>query len=362
MTLHDYITLGASGLRVSPLCLGAMTFGKEWGWGSTPAESVEVIEAYIASGGNFIDTANIYTKGRSEAILGEYFSVGAGRGKRDRLVIATKCGGNLFAGDPNGGGSSRKGIMRSCEESLRRLRTEYIDLYWIHFWDRSTPIAETMRALDDLVRANKVRYIGLSDHPAWVCMDALHLARSAGWVVPIALQIEYSLLQRTVEGELIPMALANGLGVTPWSPLKSGILSGKYRRDSRPEIGTTRVAADSRALNERTFAIVDALVDIGRSVDAAPAQVALAWLQRRPGVASTIIGARTPAQLEENVTSLAVRLSADQLQHLDALSAPDLPFPCEFLENIRAIIQGGTSINGRRTEPWPLAPREGEMV
>ena len=230
MTLRNYVSLGRSGVRVSPLCLGAMTFGKDWGWGSEVDESKQILDRYIDLGGNFIDTANGYTKGHSEAIIGEH--VGRHPSRRDRLVIATKFLTNMYRGDPNGGGAGRKSIVSACENSLRRLQTDYIDLYWMHFWDRFTPIEETMRALDDLVAAGKVRYIGFSDTPAWKVAQAQTNALLKGWTPLIALQLEYSLLERTIEGELIPAALEFGLGVTPWSPLKGGMLTGKYTRES----------------------------------------------------------------------------------------------------------------------------------
>src|ERR1700704_2991119 len=230
MALNDYVTLGHSGLRVSPLCLGTMTFGEEWGWGATVAESEAILSRFLERGGNFVDTANGYTLGHSERIIGDYFA--RDPGKRDRVVIATKFFTNLYPGDPNGGGASRKSLVAACEQSLRRLQTDYIDLYWMHLWDRFTPIDETMRALDDLVQTGKVRYIGFSDTPAWKVAQAHTLARLRGWTPLVALQIEYSLIERTVEGELLPMALECGLGVTPWSPLRGGVLSGKYTREN----------------------------------------------------------------------------------------------------------------------------------
>src|SRR5438445_8500469 len=222
MSLTDYVTLGRSGLRVSPFCLGTMTFGEDWGWGSSPAESASILGRFLGRGGNFIDTANVYTKGHSEAIIGE--AIGVNRARRDRIVIATKFFGNLYPGDPNGGGAGRKSLMSACEQSLRRLKTDYIDLYWMHAWDRHTPIDETMRGLDDLVRSGKVRYIGFSDTPAWKTAQAQAIAQFRGWTPLVGLQIEYSLIERTVEGELIPMARELGLGVTPGDPLRGGAL------------------------------------------------------------------------------------------------------------------------------------------
>ena len=358
MSLTDFVTLGRSGLRVSPLCLGAMTFGEEWGFGSTPADSERVISRYLERGGNFIDTANIYTKGHSEAILGDYFTTGPGRGRRDRAVIATKFMGNLYPGDPNGGGAGRKSIVEACHQSLRRLKTDYIDLYWAHFWDRHTPIDEVMHSLDMLVRQGKVRYLGFSDHPAWVCVQAQYEANLRNWTPLVALQIEYSLLQRTVEADLMPMARALGLGVTPWSPLRGGVLSGKFDRKNPPkDDGSTRVRSDSKFLNERAFAIIDALREIAAARGATPSQVALRWVMDRAGVASTIIGARTLAQLDDNLGAAALRLLLEDTQRLDELSRVELPFPCDFLELVRPGIQNGTTINGQPSDPWHLSPK-----
>src|SRR5277367_3875963 len=202
MALDHYVTLGRSGLRVSPLCLGAMTFGEDLGWGSSVEESQQILDRYIDLGGNFIDTANFYTKSHSEKIIGDHLGRHADR--RDRLVIATKFSGNLYPGDPNGGGTGRKSVIAACEQSLRRLQTDYIDLYWMHVWDRTCPIDETIRAFDDLVRSGKIRYVGFSDTPAWKCAEAQMLATLRGWTPLIALQIEYSLMERTVEGEFVP--------------------------------------------------------------------------------------------------------------------------------------------------------------
>src|SRR5579872_4725752 len=257
MPLTDYVTLGHSGLRVSPLCLGGMTFGDDWGWGASVAESEAIIARFLERGGNFIDTANVYTKGHSEKIIGD--CIGRDAAKRDRVVIATKFFGNLYPGDPNGGGAGRKAIAASCEQSLRRLQTDYIDLYWMHAWDRFTPIEETLRALDDLVQAGKVRYIGFSDTPAWKVAQAQTIAGFRGWTPLVALQIEYSLLERTVEGELIPMALEMGLGVTPWSPLRSGALSGKYTRANAATAKPDRGERVTMALDDKAYAILDQL-------------------------------------------------------------------------------------------------------
>jgi aryl-alcohol dehydrogenase-like predicted oxidoreductase len=355
MPLDHYVTLGRSGLRVSPMCLGAMTFGEDWGWGSSVADTQVIIDRYLERGGNFIDTANAYTKGHSEKIIGDH--LGRHPSKRDRVVLATKFLSNLYRGDPNGGGAHRKAIVASCEQSLRRLQTPYIDLYWMHAWDATTPIEETLRALDDLVRDGKVRYLGFSDTPAWKCAEAQTIARFRGWAPLIALQIEYSLLERTVEGELVPMALELGLGVTPWGPLKSGVLSGKYTRDKHGQHAAGRGAWALAALNDKTYDLLDAMAGIAKALGTTVARVALAWVQSRPGVASTIIGARTLAQLEDNLAALDVRLEPAQVAKLDQLSKPTLSFPADFIANAAPFFHGGTTINGRAAEPWPMSPQ-----
>lgn len=355
MSLKNYITLGRSGMRVSPLCLGAMTFGNEWGFGSSVEESQAVMDAYIAAGGNFIDTANMYTRGHSEKIIGDH--IGRHKARRDRLVIATKFMGNLFPDDPNGGGAGRKALLGACEESLRRLQTDYIDLYWLHFHDSHTPIDETMHTLDTLVRTGKVRYIGFSDTPAWKCVQAQYEAIFRSWTPLVALQIEYSLMERTVEGDLLPMAREMGLGVTPWSPLKGGILSGKYSRSSRPDEGRGASQWVTRHLHEKTYALLDVLAGVATEVGASAAQVALTWVQGRPGVASTIIGARTLKQLDDNLGALSINLSSAQIAKLDEASKPTFNFPAEFLQGVASATHGGISINGRLPDAWPLAPK-----
>lgn len=358
MNLDHYITLGTSGLRVSPLCLGTMTFGEDWGWGSDVETSTRVLDAYIDQGGNFIDTANIYTKGHSEKIIGDH--IGSIPSRRDRLVIATKFMGNLYLGDPNGGGSQRKSLISACEQSLRRLQTDYIDLYWVHFWDPWTPVDETMRTLDDLVRHGKVRYLGVSDMPAWKVAQAQTIAHFRGWSPLVALQIEYSLLQRTVEGELIPAAQELGLGVTPWSPLKGGALTGKYTRENIETIQVDRGDGIKTALDERAFAILDVATEIAAEISCTVAQVALAWIQNRPAVSSTIIGARTLEQLHQNLDSLKVQLSDQHVNRLQEVSEPTLNFPHDFLKYVASISAGGTTINGKPSTPWRLAPTTDE--
>ncbi len=355
MPLDHYVTLGASGLRVSPLCLGAMTFGEDLGWGTSVKESEAILDRFIDRGGNFIDTANVYTLGHSEKIIGDH--IGRHPDRRNRVVIATKFYGNLFPQDPNGGGAGRKSLSQACEESLRRLQTDVIDLYWMHAWDRNTPIEETMRALEDLVRAGKVRYIGFSDTPAWKVTQAQMIARFRGWAPLVALQIEYSLLERTVEGELIPMARELGLGVTPWSPLKSGVLSGKYTRQNHGQVKADRGGWAEDHLDDRTYAVVDELIAIAGALDTTPARIALAWVLGRPGVTSTIIGARRLDQLDQNLGALDVRLAPEHIAKLDALSAPVLNFPAGFTQFAPAFMHGGLTVNSVTAPVVPFLPR-----
>jgi aryl-alcohol dehydrogenase-like predicted oxidoreductase len=344
MPLDHYVTLGRSGLRVSPLCLGAMTFGEDLGWGSSVEESQQIIDRYLELGGNFIDTANFYTRSHSEKIIGDH--IGRHPARRDRAVIATKFSGNLYPGDPNGGGSGRKALINACENSLRRLQTDYIDLYWLHMWDVNTPIDETMAALDDLVRAGKVRYLGVSDTPAWKIVEANLLARFRGWSPFVGLQIEYSLLERTVEQELVPMATEFGLGITPWSPLKGGVLSGKYTRGNAGQHQADRGAMVDSFLNEKTYALVDELAVIAEAHQTTVASAALAWLHAQPAVTSIIVGARRISQFEDNVRAVDVNLTADELARLDARTRPRLGFPHSMTEMAPGIINGGTSVNG----------------
>lgn len=363
--LDRYVTLGRSGLRVSPLCLGTMTFGSGWGFGSDTDEAVRVMERYIERGGNFLDTANIYTKGESEKIIGDYLKQHkddhATNAKRDRIVLATKFLGNMYTGDPNGGGAHRKAIINACEQSLRRLQTDYIDLYWMHFWDALTPIDETMRAIDDLVRDGKIRYFGISDTPAWKCAQAQTLADLRGWTPSIALQIEYSLIERTVENELLPMAEELGMGVTPWSPLKGGLLTGKYTRANIDGANLEGVDAKRKdwlanKLDDRAATIIETLVRVAEQAGATPAATALAWTLAKTPVASTIIGARTLAQLDANLAAMDVELTPEHVETLDAASQQPPTFPQSFLPATRNNVYGGTTINSVPSAVWHLAP------
>jgi aryl-alcohol dehydrogenase-like predicted oxidoreductase len=352
MNLDSYITLGRSGLRVSPYTLGTMTFGEDHGWGASPEVSSAILSEYLDRGGNFLDTANIYTNGHSEQLVGEFLA--ARPGLRDRLVIGTKFFGNLHAGDPNGGGAGRKAVINQFHESLRRLGTDYIDIYWLHNWDRGVPIEETLRALDDLVTSGKVRYIGVSDLPAWVVSEGQTLAALRGWNPIIAMQVEYSLLERTVEGELLPMAERHGIGVMPWSPLGSGKLTGKYRRDA----DATAVSGRAKLVggpSERDWTVIDTLERVAGEAGVSMPAAALAWVRSRPGVASTLIGARTLEQLRENLDSIGVGLTPEQLQTLTEASMPRLNFPAANNAGLGPILAfGGMSVDGREYPESPL--------
>lgn len=355
MPLDHFVTLGKSGLRVSPFCLGTMTFGEDWGWGSNEADSHKILSRFIELGGNFIDTANFYTHGHSEQIIGDYLKSKVRR--RDQLVIATKFFSSLYSGDPNAGGANRKSMIAACDNSLRRLQTDYIDLYWMHCWDKFTPIEETMSALNDLVKDGKVRYIGFSDTPAWKCSEAQMIAKFRGWTPLVALQIEYSLLERTVEGELMPMALEMGLGVTPWSPLKQGVLSGKYTRENHGKQEIGRGEWVESALTDKAYTIIDELKKISKELGSSPSRVALAWLQQKLGVTSTIIGARTLKQLDDNIAALDLQLNSQHIGNLDELSEPQLNFPSQFIAHAGPFGMGGTTINGVVNAVNPLAPK-----
>src|ERR1700755_509912 len=279
MPLDHYVTLGRSGLRVSPFALGAMTFGEDPpGAGSSVEESEKILANYLDQGGNFVDTANFYTNGHSERILGDFFAAQPGR--REHVVLASKFFGNMFPGDPNGGGAGRGSITAQLDATLRRLRTDYLDLYWMHNWDRHTPIEETMRTLDDLVGTGKVRYLGFSNTPAWVTAQAQTMALLKGWTPLVALQVEYSLLARTVEGEIAPLARDQGISLTPWSPLKNGFLSGKYRRDSTVRDSARQVHVGGPT--DADFLVIDAVAAIASDLGVTSSAVALAWLRARP--------------------------------------------------------------------------------
>ncbi|MEU9383594.1 aldo/keto reductase [Streptomyces sp. NPDC048279] len=352
MTLDSFATLGRSGLRISPFTLGTMTFGEDHGWGCSPEEARNIIAAYLDRGGNSIDTANIYTNGHAEKIVGDYFAERPGL--RDRVVLGTKFFGNLYENDPNGGGAGRKAIVQQLENSLRRLQTDYVDIYWLHNFDPSTPVEETLRALDDLVSDGKVRYVGFSDVPAWATAEAATIGRFRGWAPITALQLEYSLLERTSEGELLPMAQALGMGVMAWGPLKSGFLSGKYSSSSTLPVDTARAQLVGTP-SETDYIVIDALNTVAGEVGASPAQVALAWVHARSGIASTLIGARRLDQFEANLGALEVALTETQRATLDEVSAPALNFPADNNRMLARMLQfTGATVDGVPSIVSPL--------
>ena len=334
-----YRLLGPSGLRVSELSLGTMTFGEEWGWGAGKEESRRIYDAYREAGGNFIDTANVYTGGTSERMLGEFL-----QGHREQMVVATKYTNAMITGDANAGGNQRKNMMQAVEGSLQRLKTDYIDLYWLHIWDQLTPLEEVMRGFDDLVRQGKVLYVGVSDAPAWWVSRANTLAELRGWSPLVGLQIEYSLVERTVERELIPMAKAFGIGVTAWSPLAGGALTGKYDAGSKEE---GRYSSEMMQAflpeKERQERVVSAVRQISSETGRSLAQVALAWLRYRDVPVIPIIGARKLTQFKDNLESLTLKLTAEHVQKLDEESAIPLGFPHDFYrrEMVRNFVFGG---------------------
>ncbi len=344
-----YYLLGRSGLRVSELALGAMSFGTEWGWGTEIDEARRMLDLYIDNGGNFVDTASIYTNGSSEKMLGELLGQ-----KRRQIVLSTKYTFSTHPGDPNGGGNHRKSMVRSVETSLQRLKTDCIDLLYLHIWDGTTPVEEILRAMDDLVRAGKVLYMGMSDTPAWQISRMQAIAELRGWSALIALQIEYSLIERTTERELIPMANEMGLGVVAFAPLGNGLLSGKYsREDFLNKSGSTGLRGSRKNALEtlgkftgRNMEIVDEVKKVASEAQRSPAQVALAWFLSKPTVTSVLLGASKLEQLENNLGSLDAHLSPEQMKRLDDISRVSMGFPHELLANptIKQTIHGGVEV------------------
>jgi aryl-alcohol dehydrogenase-like predicted oxidoreductase len=335
-----YRLLGDSGLRVSEICLGTMTFGEDWGWGAAKDESRKMYEAYRQAGGNFIDTANLYTLGTSEKFVGEFI-----REHRGEVVLATKYTNSQPGNDPNAAGNHRKSMFQAIEASLKRLGTDYIDLYWLHIWDQITPVEEVMRGFEDLVRSGKVLYAGVSDAPAWWIARANTLAEFRGWGKFVGLQIEYSLIERTVERELLPMAKALRLGVTAWSPLAGGILSGKYQGGAQAKDArfNSEMMKPMMRGGDRSEQIVAAVKQVAQQLGRSPSQVALAWLLHRDQPIIPIIGTRKIAQLHDNLAALDLKLDPAQLRLLDEVSAVPLGFPHDFYQEefVRAIVYGG---------------------
>lgn len=321
-----YKLLGSSGLRVAELCLGAMTFGDHSGLGANQAECSRMFDAYKERGGNFIDTANKYANGASEILIGDLVS-----GQRDRFVIATKYSLSMRHNDPNASGNHRKNMRQSLEASLVRLKTDYVDLFWLHAWDFTTSPEEVMRSLDDLVRAGKVLYVGISDTPAWVVAQANTLAELRGWHRFVGVQLEYSLAERTAERDLLPMARALDIGVAAWAPLAGGILTGKYTQATRGVVDSERVALKAARSDERSLRIAREVDRIATELRVSSAGVALAWLRQQHTSIIPIVGARTVAQLGESLAGVDVRLTEQDLAALDRVSAIEGGFPHEFL-------------------------------
>jgi aryl-alcohol dehydrogenase-like predicted oxidoreductase len=349
MSLSLSFTLGRSGLRVSPLSLGTMTFGTEWGWGAEREDAQRMFDRYVELGGNFIDTADIYTDGTSETWLGEFI---AERGLRDAMVVASKYTFNRGRPGANAGGNGRKHLMSSVEESLRRLGTDYIDLYYVHAWDRLTPVDEVMRTLDDLVRAGKIRHVGLSDVPAWYAGRAQTLAEWRGFEPICALQMQYSLVERSIEHEFTDLATTLGMSIVPWSPLASGLLSGKYKPGETGK-GRLEIVKDTGHpafghLNERNWPIVAELERVAAEVGRSMSQVALNWVAGRPGVLGTIIGASRIEQLEDNLSALDFELPVELRERLDAVSCPDAPFPYSYWADvIQSAMYAGAAVGDK---------------
>ncbi len=355
--ISDYVVLGRSGLRVSRFCLGTMTFGTDWGWGSAEDTSRQIFNQFLDSGCNFIDTADGYTNGSSETLIGKFLK---DRGDRDRVVLATKFGFGREEGNPNSGGIGRKNIYSALHSSLKRLQTDYIDLYWLHNWDTLTPAEEVMSTLDDLVRSGKVRYVGFSNCSGWFLGRAQTIAELRGYERIIALQLEYSLVERNIEREHVPAALELGMGITPWSPLASGLLTGRYQAkgglSGEGRLHAVREhPAFSALFTERNWAIADELVKVAKEIGRSPAQVALNWVANRPAVSSTIVGATKIQQLEDNLASLDFVIPEGLLKRLDDISAPEVFYPYYFFtgKEFTKMVTGGTTV--RRTEELKVA-------
>ena len=345
--LDSYYTLGRSGLRVSPLCLGTMTFGPIEQTRCDDAESRKIFDRYLSAGGNFFDTADKYSDGESEKLLGQFVKE---TGLRDEFVLATKFTFSSRHRDPNAGGNGRKHIMDAVDDSLRRLQTDRIDLYWMHVWDTLTPVEEVMYTLDKVVASGKVRYIGFSDIPAWYLGRAQTLAEWRGWAPLIAIQMEYSLIMRNIEFEYVDAAHALGLGITPWSPLGGGMLTGKYRRPAEGAQAEGRLAKNTNPvfdkLTETNFKIVDVLLEVAGEMGRTPAQVALNWITKRRGVVSSIVGATKLSQLEDSITALDFEIPEELSAKLEAASRPAREFPYIFFAE---------PIRGNHTGAHPLA-------
>lgn len=348
----EYYTLGNTGLKVSRLALGTMTFGDDWGWGADEANARQLFDTYLEAGGNLIDTADLYTNGNSERMLGRFVKES---GTRDRVIISTKFSYNAEPGNPNAGGNGRKNILRAVEGSLQRLGTDYIDVYMLHTWDQVTPAAEVMQTLDDLVRAGKVRYVALSDAPAWYVAQAQTLAQERHLELISTVQLEYSLVERNIEFEYTALAKALGTSIMAWSPLGSGLLSGKYKPSEQGGEGSGRLAMLANSGNpafdkftEKNWAIVTELEKVAKELNRSMAQVALNWVANRPAVASVLIGATKLHQLQDNLAALEFDIPAELQQRLEQVSCPEARFPYTFFESgIQGMITGGTTVGDK---------------
>ena len=348
MQLNEYTTLGRSGLRVSPLALGTMTFGNDR-WGSDDAEAKRIFDRYVEQGGNFLDVADGYADGSSEAVLGRFV---AEKNLHERLVIATKFSFNTQEGNPNAGGNGRKNIYRALEGSLRRLQMDYVDMYWMHLWDTMTPVEEVVETLANLVREGKIRYYGFSDVPAWYAARAVTLAEQQALERPIALQLEYSLVERNIEREHVPMARELGLGVCPWSPLASGFLAAKYTREGPTSSKGSRLEVLKESKNpvfnkftERNWNIIDLLKEIAKQLERTPAEVALNWVATQPGITSTIIGATKLQQLESNLAAITFDIPAEMRKQLDDVSQIESVHPYMFFDELlQDRVRGGVMV------------------
>jgi len=358
-SLATYSLLGRSGLRVSPICLGAMTFGTDWGWGAPRDTVFAMLDRYVAAGGNFVDTADIYTNGASETLIGEWFRE---RQNRDAIVLATKYTLGSRPGDPNSGGNARRALRTSLERSLKRLGTDYVDLFWMHAWDTLTPVEEVVRAMDEVVAAGLVRYVGLSDTPAWYAARAWTLADERDREKICALQLEYSLVERNIEREHVPLALELGLAVTPWSPLGRGMLTGMFQRGfqggdgrlSNPNI--TKSPLYAKLDNDKNWSLVELLGAIARELGRSPAQIALQWVATRPGVGSTIIGATKPEQLDDTLRALEHPLPRDAIDRLEAASRIELGFPYDWFQSGPSANMSGKTKTIAEPPTWRRGP------
>jgi aryl-alcohol dehydrogenase-like predicted oxidoreductase len=360
MKVNEYTTLGRTGLRVSPLCLGAMTFGTEWGFGAEEKVSKAMFDRYVEAGGNFLDTADGYTNGHSEELVGKFVNEGK---LRDKVVIATKFTFNGGQGNPNAGGNGRKNTYRAIEGSLRRLNTDYIDVYYLHAWDTITPVEEVLNTLTGLVREGKIRHYGLSDTPAWYFTRMQTLAEKEGKERVATLQLEYSLAERNIEREHIPAAQELGIGLCPWSPLAGGLLSGKYKRGAGIKgTGEGRLVGDNIIFDkftEHNWRVHDVLVEVAKQMGRSPAQVALNWVATAPGVTSTILGSTKVAQLDDNLASLDFAIPPELRKKLETVGAPERVHPYVFYSRfMQTRISGGTTVRGWR----PANIYEGAVV